>query len=323
MDKCLNNFLKAMDDIRALLDLSSTDTGKERALVIFRSAIVLMVASWEQYIEQLAESSVSILTARLRDASPMPEDVKQSVALFSVKEHRGNAREFSKSVWLFSDKGWKEAYAQYCQASTSELNTASPAKLKELYKNILGIRDVTSAWVFDILSSNECSVRLDDLVNLRHDIAHGANSRSHELSEGYIRNQVEFITKIAQDTYQTIFDHTAALSCTQAITYSLAPSCYREIIALAVQKRDGILTLDEIKSLGESAQGNHNKLCYEPWALLEVIDQNTRRMTDRLFQFSNGELRLPLKILVFDNNDAIPAPDAQHVLISELHKPKK
>ena len=318
MEKCLNNLLDTMEDIKALLDLSLTEAGQERSLIIFRSAVVLMVAAWEQYVEQLAEISVSVLTARLRDSSPVPEAVKQSVAVFSVKENRSNLKNFSNSVWQFSDKGWKETYAQYCRYSTSKLNTASSANVSELYKNILGISDVTSTWAFDNLLANDCSVRMDDLVNLRHDIAHGANNRSEELNEGYIRNQVEFMTKIVQDTYQTIFDHMTDLSCKQALTYPLTPSCYRKIIAFASQKTTGIITLKEIKSLGSSAQGNHSKLCYAPWGLLEEIDKNTERITDRLIQFSNGELKLPLKILVFDNNDSIPAPNTPYVLISEL-----
>ena len=64
MEKCLNNLLDTMEDIKALLDLSLTEAGQERSLIIFRSAVVLMVAAWEQYVEQLAEISVSVLTAR-------------------------------------------------------------------------------------------------------------------------------------------------------------------------------------------------------------------------------------------------------------------
>ena len=319
MDKCLNNLLDTMRDIRALLDLSSTDAGREHALVIYRSTVVLMVASWEQYVEQLAERSVSTLTDRLRDAGTLPEDVKQSVAMFSVKIERGNPKAYSDSVWQFSDKGWKDAYISYCKAATSELNTASPTNIRELYKNILGIRDVTSKWCFEDLATMDCCVRMADLVDLRHDIAHGANNRAGELEEGFLRSRVEFMTKIAQDMYSTVFNHTAELSCKQAITYSLKPRCFREIIVLAAQKRRRVITVNEIKRLGTSAQGNHNKLCYEPWGLLAKIDRNSRQITDQLIKFSNGELSLPLEILVFDNQDAIPAPNTQYVHISDLN----
>ena len=319
MEHSLNNLLDTMQDIRALLDLSSTEAGREHALVIYRSAVVLMVASWEQYVEQLAQASVSTLTVRLRDATPLPRGVKQSIAMFSVEEERGNPNAYSDSVWQFADKGWKGAYISYCEAATSKLNTASPANVRELYQNILGIRDVTIDWCFEDLLANDCSARMADLVNLRHDIAHGANNRVGELAENYLRSQVEFMTKIVHDTYKTVFDHTAELSCKQAIPYSLRARCFRKIIALAAQKRGRVITVNEIKKLGTSAQGNHNKLCYEPWGLLSERDRNSRYITDKLTQFSSGEISLPLEILVFDNQDAIPAPNTRYVLISDLN----
>ncbi len=143
--------------------------------------------------------------------------------MFSVEQERGNPKAYSDLVWQFSDKGWRIAYAQYCRAETTELNTASPHNVRELYKNILGIRDVTIGWCFEDLLANDCSARMADLVDLRHDIAHGANNRIGELAERFLRSQVEFMTKIAHDTYKTVFDHTAELSCRQAIPYSLRP----------------------------------------------------------------------------------------------------
>jgi hypothetical protein len=321
MKKSLDNLNSSLNDIRALLDLSLTGSVKEdQRKVIFRSAIVLLIASWEQYIEQLADNSIIVLTNRLRNSNALPEDVKQAVALFNVPEKRNNAHEFSRSVWLLADKGWKKSYKNYCKNLTSSLNTASTKNVKELYLHILGIRDVTSNWHFHILNTEQCVTKLNDLVNLRHDIAHGANTRDNELTEEKIREQTEFVSSIADETFQTIFDRTAELSQTQAIEYSLDQACFLEIVSFASQKGDRVLTLDEIKGLGSSAQGNHNKLCYEPWSLLKVIDRERRGIQDRLIQFYNNEITLPLEILVFDNNEAIAKPDARNVLFSELIK---
>lgn len=319
MNRSLSNFQTNLNDIDALLDLSSSiDSVEQRA--IFRSAVVLLIASWEQHIEQLAESSVSVLTDRLRDSTTLPVNVKQKIALFSVSEKRNNQQEFSDSVWMFADKGWKIAYISYCENLTSNLHTASPSNVRELYKKVLGIRNITRSWHFRGLAPEECVVKLDDLVDLRHDIAHGANERYEELEEANIREQKEFVASIAQDTYQTIFDHTAELSFSQALEYSLAPAYFSAIIEFAARKGDRILTLNEIKEIGSSAQGNHNKLCYEPWALLEFIDRITRLIPDRLIQFHNNEISLPREILVFDNDEAIAKPGTREVLFSGLQQ---
>ncbi len=76
MIRSLNNFQTNLKDITVLLDLSSIiDSSKQRP--IFRSSVVLLVALWEQFIEQLAERSVTVLTDRLRDSTPLPDNVKQ------------------------------------------------------------------------------------------------------------------------------------------------------------------------------------------------------------------------------------------------------
>jgi hypothetical protein len=95
-------------------------------------------------------------------------------------------------------------------------------------------------------------------------------------------------------------------------------SCYAEIISTGARKADRILSIREIKALGSSAQGNHNKLRYEPWGLLEIIDGRTRRVSDRLIEFYGGTLRLPLNILVFDNGDAISTPNTPYITFAEM-----
>lgn len=318
MRKSLENFQLNIDDIKELLDLSGTLSSIEKKSVIFRSAVVLLIATWEQYIEQLADSSILVLTDRLRDASTLPENVKQEMALFFVPEKRSDMRKFSNSVWQFSDKGWKMAYKNYCLSSTSKLNTANSKQVTQLFLDVLGIRNVTSEWRFQELTSERCLNKLDDVVDLRHDIAHGANERVDELSEQYLREITEFVPSIALETFTIVSNHIAALSQTQAIEYSLDQACFTKIVAYAAEKENRWITLDEIKDLGSSAQGNHNKLCYEPWALLENLGKNKRSIPERLLDFRTDRISLPMEILVFDNKEAIAKPGTRSIFFSEL-----
>ncbi len=113
MKNSLINLSKALEDISMLLGLSHTVVGREHTNNILRSTVVLMAASWEQYIEQLAENSVTTLAERLRSSDPIPEGVKQSIAIYLITDNRSNKKEFSDSVWQFADKGWKSAYIQF------------------------------------------------------------------------------------------------------------------------------------------------------------------------------------------------------------------
>ena len=317
MKESINNLNMNIADIESLLDLSVKAETSEQSQAIFRSAVVLLIASWEQYIEQLADKSIQILTDRLRNPDPIPEFVKQSIATFTVPEKRNNSQDFSESVWLFADKGWKTAYRNYCRNKTANLNTASSHNIKDVFKTILGIRDVTECWTFKETGCNECIDRLNNLVELRHNIAHGAKL-SKQLKIEDLCEYIEFISTISEHLFNTIFDCVAAISQSQAITYSFNLSCYTEIIALAIKKSDGIITLDEIKSIGTSAQGNHNKLRYEPWDLLRHKNNQERYITDRLLKFYADEIDLPLEILVFDNKESIAKPNTRHIKFSEL-----
>lgn len=319
MRKTLDNLDSSLNDIRALLDLSVAESVRDdQRKVIFRSVIVLLIASWEQYVEQLADNSIAVLTSRLRKSSALPENVKQGIALFSVPEKRNNLHEFSESIWLLADKGWKTAYRKYCKNLTGSLNTASTINVKDLYLKILGIKNITANWHFHSLSTIQCVEKLNNLVDLRNDIAHGANSRDNELITENIRELTEFVSVLANETFQTVFTRTAELSQSQALEYSLAQACFIEIIAFASQNGKGFLSFDEIKKLGSSAQGNHNKLHYEPWSLLTHIGPRKMGITERLIQFYKDEITLPLEILVFDNNEAIAKPGTEYVLFSKL-----
>jgi hypothetical protein len=79
---------------------------------------------------------------------------------------------------------------------TSGLHSATSSNIKELFEEILGIRDVSASWAFQKLSARECVEKLDDLVDLRHDIAHGANKRSGELSEKILGHKLNILTQI-------------------------------------------------------------------------------------------------------------------------------
>lgn len=318
MDKVLEVFFSSIEDINFLMGLSKEIKGNDKEIILYRSVVLLLIASWEQFVEQLAEDAVSVLVGRLRDSTTLPEDVRQGIAISTIPVKGSNSKEYAESVWSFADRGWKEPYVEYCKKLTGELNTASPMNIRELFKNILGIRDVTKVWSFSLDPFLDCQEKLVDIIDLRHDIAHGSNLRSNDLNEEDLKTSIEFIKEIAGLTYEKVFSQAAWISQTQALIYSFAQNCYKSIIDFAILKSDRILTLHEIKSLGSSAQGNHNKLCYAPWALLEFVDKYNRKVTDRLLDFRNNKTELPLEILVFDNGEAIPKPGTRMIFYDEI-----
>jgi len=318
MNSSFFNLRSNIEDIRSLLNLSSSITDVDNQRAIFRSVVVLLVASWEQFVEQLADSSITVMIDRLRDPSTLPNKVKESIAVNSVSTNRGNTKEFCDSVWGFAHKGWKQEYINYCTKLTSDLHTASVSNVKDLYWRILGIRDLTQEWSYLSLTDTECVEKLGQIIEIRHDIAHGANVLTASLTGEKVEEYVNFITAISKQTFYIIFDKTAELSQSHGIEYKLNQAGLKAIIAYAAKNKSKSITLAEIKKLGSSAQGNHNKLCHEPWALLEKADQKTRKVTDRLQTFYNDELALPRRILVFENGESISKPKTEMIRYSDL-----
>jgi len=318
MKKSLINLRSNIEDIRSLIKLSSSIDDHDNQRAIYRSVVVLLVASWEQFVEQLADRSIEVMTARMRDPSTLPNKVKESIALHSIPTSRSNQKVYSDSVWGFAHKGWKEAYIEYCNKLTSELHNASTSNVKDLYWRVLGIRDLMRNWTYISLSNRDCVEKLDQIIEIRHDIAHGANKKTEYLTEENIEDFVNFITGISKQTYNIIFDKTAELSQPHGIEYKLNQSGLKKIITYAGKNESEILVLKEIKDLGSSAQGNHNKLCYEPWSLLEKIDIKTRKVKDRLHLFYKNQLDLPLSVLVFKNGESIAKPSTEMIKYSEL-----
>lgn len=83
------------------------------------------------------------------------------------------------------------------------------------------------------------------------------------------------------------------------------------------------MTLDQIRAFGAAAYGNHTKLSYGPWSLVEDVPNATprkRRLTSRGRRFARDSLRIPIEI---EKDDAAPTgfratPGAQRIKISEL-----
>jgi hypothetical protein len=80
------------------------------------------------------------------------------------------------------------------------------------------------------------------------------------------------------------------------------------------------VTISEIsKNVGPGAYGNHSKLSYSPWGLLEKGDKSrTRRLSERGIKFAKGELRIPGVIIKnADSSDWISAPGTNMITMNK------
>lgn len=144
---------KKISDIECLLDIHSDISDGKRGRkpaklrVLHKSAIVLLTAAWETYIESLLEESMMFLskTALAGPTGRIQYSLLQDVVKKSVEKE------------------------------LKRLNTPNSGAVKLLFKNLLGLADVTIAWKRQGLKSDPTAT-LDALIESRHRIVHGSIS---------------------------------------------------------------------------------------------------------------------------------------------------
>ena len=95
--------VKEVDRLRKILSqITPKGPGrKHNVQVLHKSAIVLLVACWEAYVEDLVEASLEHMTIACKDHKAFPKYVLERVAA----AHTGLA------VWELAGEGWKRGSA--------------------------------------------------------------------------------------------------------------------------------------------------------------------------------------------------------------------
>lgn len=195
----LENLQSNREQVRRLLEIHGIVAGegagyKHNVEVLHKSAIVLLVASWEAYIEDLATNAFEALLASAKDHSTFPADVLTSASA-ALKKSQDN-----REVWKLAGGGWKQVlkdhkadlYSQYI----GKLNTPRPKQVDGLFHALIGISNISSRWHWKGMSEQDVSDKLERLIELRGSIAHRATT-SKAVYKNVVEDYVDFITRLA------------------------------------------------------------------------------------------------------------------------------
>ena len=106
----------------------------------------------------------------MRNSTNLPKKVKQKIATNTIVQNTNNLKEYSDSIWSFSDDGWKENYKKYCKKLTDNFHSPSPYNIENLFENLFGIKSIGKNWVY---RDYDCKEKLNEIIDIRHKIAHG------------------------------------------------------------------------------------------------------------------------------------------------------
>lgn len=198
-----------VQEVERLLEIHGQLAGdspgrKYNVEVLNKSAIVLLVACWEAFIEDLADDCFEHLINASKKSDSIPSKVKSLVA-----------RKLSDSpndldVWQLAGRGWRRALAQHKQTIlekyTGRLNTPKPDQIDRLFLELLGVPRLSSKWRWHSVKPEKNRERLEKLVTLRGSIAHRV-SAAESVKKVTVTHYLDFIYRLSVKSSNVLAAH--------------------------------------------------------------------------------------------------------------------
>ena len=171
LEQHMEDFISNLQEVDRLADIHASVTSpgpgrKHNVEVLHKSGIVLLVACWEAFVEDLASDALAALIEKARDHRVLPEDVQERIA----------GRLQGKKAWDLAGDGWKQAcrnnLKEVLARTTGALNTPKTAQVDELFEKVIGIRKISGNWSWKGRAATASQKALDELIGLRGTIAH-------------------------------------------------------------------------------------------------------------------------------------------------------
>lgn len=170
----VSGLITNMQSIKSLIGihvrLTGSGPGRRRGVeVLNRAGIVLIVACWEAYVEDLAGAAFDELMRRAKKHTAFPPKVLTSASR-ALKEDKDDSR-----VWKLADDGWKGILQNHREALlrkyVGRLNTPKPDQVDLLFEGLVGLK-LSNCWTWGNMSATKARETLEQLVSKRGEIAH-------------------------------------------------------------------------------------------------------------------------------------------------------
>ncbi|HTO53838.1 MAG TPA: HEPN domain-containing protein [Myxococcota bacterium] len=192
-------FFENLEEFDRLLSIHEELTGagpgrRHGVEVLNKSAVVLLTACWEAYVEDLAVAAFDeLLQAKSPDA--IPPKVRAQVC------EQLNKNPNATKPWSLAGDGWRNELRAYRDIVIDRhlrgFNTPKSENVDALFSDLIGLRALSSHWNIGRFETAEDSrKRLDDLVILRGDIAHRVKA-ARTVRKTWVRQTSFFIARLA------------------------------------------------------------------------------------------------------------------------------
>lgn len=175
--------------------------------VLNKSCVVLLVACWEAFVEDLASTSFEFLLSHAQDHNTFPSRLLTltSRSFWEAKDERG--------IWSLAGDGWKTILTQHkneiLAKHVGSFNTPRADQVDGMFDSVLGLKRLSSEWHWKGMKAPQARSKLGHLITLRGDIAHRV-SIDKPVSQQFVRNNAEFVGRLCVVSSNTLrsFIHT-------------------------------------------------------------------------------------------------------------------
>jgi hypothetical protein len=198
----MHNMIANMQEVDRLTAIHETLTGtargrRHRVEVLNKSAIVLITACWEAFVEDSATQAFDFLLTHAKTPDRFPIKIR----VLASRELKNSTDE--RMVWNLAGAGWKKVLKDYrneiLKRFVVSLNTPRPANIDKMFNDLLDVGPVSSSWRWRKLKAPQARKTLDDFITLRGDIAHRVSTAT-SVPKARVQQYRDFTFRIAVKT---------------------------------------------------------------------------------------------------------------------------
>lgn len=210
MSDPIQQLLENTKEVQQLLDLHEEKTGKKAGRrdgveVLNKSAIVLLNACWEAFVEDCAKAAFEFMLKYTSDPKQLPKVVIKNVAV-SLRASKNEIK-----VWDLAQDGWRDTLETYLLQMLHQHSTPNADNVDRLFDALLGAPAISDNWFWQKMSVAQAKKRLDEYIKLRGAIAHRV-SASKSVQKKDVTAYLDFINRLARHTANAIREHVNMLT---------------------------------------------------------------------------------------------------------------
>lgn len=222
--KHIQTFIENREEVKRLVNIhiqvAGTTRGRKNDVqVLHKSAIVLLTACWESYIEAIVSDAFDFMLENSSSYDVFPN----SVLIKAAKELRADKDE--RKIWMIADRGWRDVLVKYKQQTLKKeidhFHVPRPSNIDELFAKIIGLENISKTWTWKGQNNADTINTLNEFVDLRGSIAHKikVDESIQKRDVLYYLNFINSLTVVTNNTVSRYVENRVGEKPWETLTY--------------------------------------------------------------------------------------------------------